>query len=82
MKLGRRFSVQKNELLHNALEALYEYKTSPEHEKRWALERLNAVLDEARKGTNFSRQQIKEYLLAEHYKDYFRRRRPRDNPSI
>lgn len=82
MILGRRFLVQKNELLHKALEALYEYKTAPEYEKRWALDRLNVVLDEARKNTIFSRQQMKEYLLAVHYKDYFRRRRPRDNPSI
>ena len=64
------------------LELLYTYGTAPESEKAQALRDLDTAIDNARQGTAFSRQDIKDHLRSAYYPDYYRMRRAQERGSV
>jgi hypothetical protein len=74
--------VNADEKRRHLLTLLYDWKTAPENERAAAKRLLDAALDEARKDTPFSREDIKDYLMAEHYKQYFVQRKRSENAGM
>ena len=64
------------------LTLLYEWKTSVEHERAITKQKLDAALDEACKGTQFTRQDLKDYLMATHYKEFYVKRKQAENAGM
>jgi hypothetical protein len=63
-------------------ELLFEAKEAPLGEKAVAWDAFYAEVDRVRKGTAFSRSQVKELLFRDGYFDYAKRRRLTERPHI
>lgn len=70
------------ELRLRLLELLYIYSNAPEFEKAHALSELDVAIDAARKGTIFSRQDIKDHLRKNYYPDYYRMRKAQERGAL
>jgi hypothetical protein len=64
------------------LELLYEAATALPHEKAEAFGKLHAEIDRVRNGTLYSRQQIKDMLYNDGYREYARRRRLQEQNGV
>lgn len=73
---------ENKELRLKLLELLYTYSTALEFEKAQALQQLDAAIDLARKGTMFSRQDIKDHLRRNYYPDYYRMRKAQERGAM
>lgn len=56
------------------LELLYQHNTAQLHEKASTRAALDTALDEVRSGTLISRQQLKDLLYRDGYREYAKRR--------
>lgn len=59
----------------NLLALLYDASNALTHEKAQAYEKLHKEIDRIRSGTPYSRQQVKDLLYKDGYREYAKRRR-------
>ncbi len=64
------------------LEAMYQHAIATEAEKHATKCELDRLLDIAGNGTQLSRRDIKDYVRAELFPDYYRRRRIEDRGHL
>ena len=64
------------------LELLYEHNTAVLNEKAATLAALNAAIDRVRSGTPYSRQQVKDLLYKDGYREYAKRRTIQDRAGF
>lgn len=56
------------------LELLYELHVAVPSEKNEAMQKLNVEIDRLRQGTPYSRQQVKDLLYKDGFREYYKRR--------
>jgi hypothetical protein len=64
------------------LEAFYQYTIAPESEKASAKKSLDEMLDCIAAGVGLSRRDVKDFVRAELFPDYYRRRRVEDRGHL
>lgn len=64
------------------LEAMYQHAIAPDSEKAATKVALDKLLDRVATMANLSRRDVKDYVRAELYPDYYRRRRVEDRGHL
>ena len=64
------------------LEALYQHSIATDGDKQATKDALDKLLDQVARGANLSRRDVKDYVRAHLFPDYYRRRRIEDRGHL